>query len=69
MNSLHEHALRLSRQHRRLESELVAVLSEIESVNLHRTLGFSSVFSYTVSALGLSEPVAYALITVARKAK
>ncbi len=69
MNSLHEHALRLSRQHRQTESDLVAVLGEIETLNLHRTLGFSSLFTYTVSALGLSEPVAYALITVARKAK
>ena len=69
MNSLHEHALRLSCQHRLLESELVKVLGEIESLKLHRTLGFSSVFSYTVSALGLSEPVAYTLITVARKAR
>ena len=69
MVSLHEHALRLSRQHRRLESELVAVLTEIERLKLHRTLGFSSLFTYTVSALGLNEPVAYTLITVARKAK
>ncbi len=69
MKSLHERALRLSRQHRRVESELVAVLTEIESLKLHRTLGFSSLFTYTVSALGLSEPVAYALITVARKVK
>ncbi len=69
INSLHEHALKLSRQHRRTESELVGVLIEIERLKLHRTLGFSSLFTYTVSALGLSEPVAYALISVARKAK
>jgi len=69
MNSLHERALRLSRQHRRTEAELVAVLNEIEVLKLHRTLGFASLFSYAVSALGLSEPVAYALINVTRKAR
>ena len=69
MNPLHERALRLSRQHRRTEVELVAVLNKIETLKLHRTLGFASLFTYAVSALGLSEPVAYALMNVARKAR
>jgi len=49
--------------------ELVAVLNKIETLKLHRTLGFASLFTYAVSALGLSEPVAYALMNVARKAR
>ncbi len=48
---------------------MLGVLIKIERLKLHRTLGFSSLFTYTVSALELSEPVAYALISVARKAK
>jgi len=68
-NSLHEKALVLSREHRRVESQLVALLMEIDTLKLYRLLGCASLFTYVVSMLGFSEGAAYQLITVARKAK
>ncbi len=69
MHSLHAQALKLSREHHRIENDLVFVLREIEEIGLFRTLHFSSLFTYGVSALGLSEAATYALITVARKTR
>ena len=66
---LHTEALKLSREYRKVESDLVRVLNENDLKGLYRVLGYSSLFTYIVSALGLSESVAYALITVARKAR
>jgi len=67
--SLHEYALRLAREHRRTEGLLLKALDDIDSCRLYRALGYPSLFAYAVSALGLSEGVAYAMITVARKAR
>ncbi|PIR23593.1 MAG: hypothetical protein COV44_01985 [Deltaproteobacteria bacterium CG11_big_fil_rev_8_21_14_0_20_45_16] len=66
---LHEKALTLSKDFRRLENELIAVLQEIEAQRIFLELGFSSMFKYATEALGLSEANAYAFIAVARKAK
>jgi len=68
-NSLHEKALVLSREHRRVESQLVSLLMEIDRLQLYRLLGCASLFTYVVSMLGFTEGAAYQLITVARKAK
>jgi len=68
-NSLHEKALVLSREHRRVESQLISLLMEIDRLQLYRLLGCASLFTYVVSMLGFSEGAAYQLITVARKAK
>jgi len=68
-NSLHTKALVLSREHRRVESQLVSLLMEIDRLQLYRLLGCASLFTYVVSMLGFSEGAAYQLITVARKAK
>jgi len=68
-NSLHEKALVLSREHRRVESQLVSLLMEIDRLQLYRLLGCASLFTYVVSMLGFSEGAAYQLITVTRKAK
>ena len=67
--TLHERALGLSREFRKLESELILVLQEIDQLKLHKRLGYSSLFTYTVGALGLSESTAYSFISVARKAQ
>ncbi|PIR22204.1 MAG: hypothetical protein COV44_09310 [Deltaproteobacteria bacterium CG11_big_fil_rev_8_21_14_0_20_45_16] len=66
---LHEKALALSKNFRRLENELIAVLQEIEAQKLYLEIGFSSLFKYATTALGLSEANAYTFIVVARKAK
>jgi len=68
-NSLHEKALILSREHRRVESQLVSLLMEIDRLQLYRLLGCASLFTYVVSMLGFTEGAAYQLITVTRKAK
>jgi len=68
-NSLHEKALVLSREHRRVESQLISLLMEIDRLQLYRLLGCASLFTYVVSMLGFSEGAAYQLITVTRKAK
>jgi len=68
-HSLHEKALVLSREHRRLESQLISLLMEIDALKLYRLLGCASLFTYVVSMLGFTEGAAYQLITVARKAK
>ena len=66
--TLHEQALKLSRQHRRLEAELVSLFIEIDKNKLFKKLGCSSLFVYATKELGFSESIAYALINVARKA-
>jgi len=68
-NSLHEKALVLSREHRRVESQIVSLLMEIDRLQLYRLLGCASLFTYVVSMLGFTEGAAYQLITVTRKAK
>jgi len=68
-HSLHEKALVLSREHRRLESQLISLLMEIDRLQLYRLLGCASLFTYVVSMLGFTEGAAYQLITVTRKAK
>jgi hypothetical protein len=67
MQSLHEKALNLAKEFKRVEFELIDVLQKIDSRKLFRTLGYTSLFDYTTRALGLSESVAYGLITVSRK--
>ena len=54
--------------HRRVEARLVFALGEVERTGLWRKFDCTSLFRYAVAELGLSEPVAYALIAVARKA-
>jgi 5-methylcytosine-specific restriction endonuclease McrA len=67
--SLHERALTLSHQHRRVESVLVTTLEEIDRLQFFRRLGYSSLFTYAVTALQLSEAAAYSFISVARKSR
>ncbi len=53
---------------RRQTAELIALLAEVESRQLYRGLGHSSLFTYCTEALRLSEPAAYTRITAARAA-
>lgn len=65
---LHERAVQLCREHRRVEFALIEVLQEIESRRMYRAFECTSLFKYAVDILGLTESVAYAFILVARKA-
>ena len=66
---LHEKAMQLASDFRRLESSLTQCLGEVEETRLYFELGYPSLFQYATHALGLTESVAYALITVARTMK
>jgi hypothetical protein len=54
---------------RKAEHELIEILQQVESHGVHKQLGFRSMFQYVTESLRLSENYAYALITVARKAR
>lgn len=64
---VHARAKRLSKTHRDVEAALVRTLQEVEKLKIHRRLGRQSVFRYACEILGLSEALAYALISVGRK--
>ncbi len=66
---LHERAIQLSFEFRRLEGELILILGEIDQLKFFKRLGYASLFTYAVDALGLSEANAYAFISVARKSR
>jgi hypothetical protein len=68
-NELHLTALTLSKQFHQTENELLEVLGQIDEQKVYLELGYSSLFQYSVSALGLSEQKAYALMKVSRKSK
>jgi HNH endonuclease len=65
--SVHQSALSAARTFKRAEAALLDSLLEVERTGVHFRLGYSSLFTYAVSALGLSEAVAYNSIAVARK--
>lgn len=66
--ALHEQAKQLARTYLDTERDLIEVLSKIDDHKVYLSLGFSSLFSYTLS-LGLSESQAYTLIAVTRKCR
>lgn len=65
--SLHQQAIHLAREHRRVEWEIIRVMQEIDRKKMHKKFGCTSLFKYSVDGLGLSEAIAYSLISVARK--
>ncbi len=66
---LHARALEIARRYKAAEFELIEILQEIESKRVFIALGHASLYNYAVDSLGLSENVAFSLITVARKAR
>ena len=66
MKTLHERAVALAKTYLRTETELISVLQEIDQRKGFRELGFKSLFDY-VRSLGLSENIAFNLITISRK--
>ena len=65
---LHERAVACGRKHRRSEAQLMRALQDVERTSLWRKFDRTSLFAYAVGELKLTEPVAYAVIAVARKA-
>lgn len=68
MHELHQHALDAARRFFQAESELLELIQKIDVCKGFRELGHTSLFSYAVGELKLSESVALNLINVARKA-
>ncbi len=66
---LHSRARSAAAGFRRAEGELMEALIAVDRAKVHFRLGYASLFQYAVSGLDLSEAVAYAAISVARKAE
>ena len=60
---------KLAARFKRAESELIAVLQEVDTARVYLDLGYTSLFSYCVQALGLSEAVTSNFVAVSRKAR
>lgn len=71
--TLHQHvhakALQVAASYKRAEADLVSALQEVENKRVFIHQGYTSLFNYSVQALGLSESVTANFITVARKAR
>jgi hypothetical protein len=68
-NRIHKRSLKVATFHGRAEQLLVECLIGVEAEIIHKLLGYRSMFLYATQELKLSEAVALALISVARKAK
>src|SRR5947208_1705915 len=66
---VHTRALEIVRQYKKVESELLDILQKIDETKVFLKLGYTSLFDYSVKALGLTESVAYGFISVARKSR
>ena len=66
---IHEKALVCAKNYKRAEAELLEILQRIDDCKVIRAMGYPSLFVYAVSALKLSESLAYQFIGVARKSK
>jgi HNH endonuclease len=65
--SIHQLAVLAATEFKQAEKKLLLALIEVEKSSVHLRMGFSSLFQYAVSSLGLSEAVAFNAISVARK--
>lgn len=59
-------AVYLAKVHRKLELSLIDILQQVRNHNIHRALGYTSLFIYVVERLKMSEAQAYALCAVTR---
>ncbi len=69
MSLLHIRAVELAEQYRKLEGDLLTVLSEIDTKKVFLEMGYGSLFEYMLRALILPESTAYSIQTVIRKSK
>lgn len=68
-DQIHSQALEISTRYRRAEAELIDVIQRAEEHRVYIKRGHSSLFNYVIRELGLSESVAYSVITIARKVR
>lgn len=66
---LHAKALEAASRFKRAEADLIDILQEADRTRVYFHMSYKSLFEYVVGALGLSESIAYNLITVSRKAR
>lgn len=66
-NKIHSHAVHTSRKRKRIESELVLALINVEEIKLYKLLDCSSLFKYALKYLELERAFAYSITTLARK--
>jgi hypothetical protein len=66
---LHERALVIARDFKRVESEVIGILQEVEESRLFLDLGMDSLYQYATTKMNLSEDVASNFILAARKSK
>jgi 5-methylcytosine-specific restriction endonuclease McrA len=66
---IHEEAIQAAARFKLAESDLISVFQELDETRAYLEKQYTSLFSYSVHELGLSEDVTSNLITVSRKAK
>ncbi|MBI2604789.1 MAG: hypothetical protein HYW49_01790, partial [Deltaproteobacteria bacterium] len=66
---IHQRAYEAASRHRKIGAELIEILQQVEQHRVFLARGYASLFLYVVKELGLSESIAYNLISVARKAR
>jgi hypothetical protein len=68
VQEIHEKALKVARQFKQAEADLISILQKVDEMRVFQKMGFPSLFQYCVEALGLSENIASNFVTVSRKA-
>jgi hypothetical protein len=68
-NEIDQKALKISKEFKKCESELLDIIIKVDDLKVYRKLGYPSLFQYVVKRLELSEAQAYNFINVGRKAK
>ncbi len=66
---IHDRAVEVAQNYRKLEGELIDLLQELDRYKIHYKMGYRSLFEYCTKGLHLSESISYSLINVARKSK
>jgi hypothetical protein len=66
-DQIHLQAVEISHRYKRAETELIEIIQKVDKHQVFIKRGHSSLYFYLTRELGLSENIAYALITVARK--
>ncbi len=67
--TLHDQALKLSRQYLACEKALLEILVQIEAKKIYLQQGYASLTEYSQKALGLSRDVSWNLVTIVHKTK
>lgn len=67
IRDLIDRALTIAKEFRQKETELIAVLQELDASKAYRATGYNSLFQFCVESLELTEHQAYQYITVSRK--